>query len=169
MNKRLVLFLVSCLLAPALADARYYSSKTGRFNERDPETPGQVRIRNNQAIVKSPTPPPTNPQDWHPYMYVGNNPVNFVDPYGTQAVGGCLTCFMPRTGIGPPTVPLPEPSAGKPGKECATNASDDEPTHDEVWCAEQCQKQCVDHLLQGDMKAWRRCMEVCMALCRQRN
>ncbi|HTP09148.1 MAG TPA: RHS repeat-associated core domain-containing protein, partial [Anaerolineae bacterium] len=48
--------------------ARWYDSATGRFTTRDP-FPGFVVL----------------PQTLHPYVYVGNNPVNLVDRSGKFA------------------------------------------------------------------------------------
>ncbi len=76
------LFLVGCLLMPALADARYYNSKTGRFLQRDPESPGRVRVQNGRVVVLNPSAPVTDSLDPNLYLYVRNNPINFVDPYG---------------------------------------------------------------------------------------
>ena len=45
--------------------ARYYDPTTGRFLTRDP-FPGLAAL----------------PQTRHPYVYVGNNPVNLTDPAG---------------------------------------------------------------------------------------
>ena len=43
--------------------ARYYDQETGRFLSRDPARAG------------------------HPYVYVGNNPLIYVDPYGLFGCG----------------------------------------------------------------------------------
>ncbi|MEO8648381.1 MAG: RHS repeat-associated core domain-containing protein, partial [Acidobacteriota bacterium] len=49
------------------AQARYYSSKLGRFYSVDPENAGASA---------------DNPQTWNAYAYVGNNPINITDPDG---------------------------------------------------------------------------------------
>ena len=56
--------------------ARYYNPNTGRFMSRDPEE-GTPRI----------------PATLHKYLYVGANPIRFVDPTGRSAAeyGGVLT------------------------------------------------------------------------------
>jgi RHS repeat-associated protein len=51
------------------AQARYYSSKLGRFYSVDPEGAGAYE---------------ENPQSWNAYAYVGNNPLNFTDPDGEK-------------------------------------------------------------------------------------
>ena len=48
--------------------ARYYNPATGRFLSRDPEE-GK----------------PTDPKTLHKYLYVGGNPIRFVDPLGKDA------------------------------------------------------------------------------------
>ncbi len=62
--------------------ARYYDSRVGRFTSKDP-----IRSIN-------------------PYVYVGNNPINYTDPYGLQKEGEfpCVTPVPPKT----PTPPLPQ-------------------------------------------------------------
>ena len=86
MTKQLVhmggMFLVGCLLMPVLAEARYHDPKTGRFLQRDPESPGQVRVQNGRVVVIKPSPPSINPLDLNSYLYVRNNSINFIDPYG---------------------------------------------------------------------------------------
>ncbi len=61
----IVLILLASFLPANLAEARYYSSKNGRFLQRDPL--GQV-------------------PDPNVYKYVYNNPTNFVDPSGLDAI-----------------------------------------------------------------------------------
>jgi RHS repeat-associated protein len=51
--------------------ARYYNPNTGRFMSRDPEDGS-----------------PTDPKRLHKYLYVGANPVLFIDPTGQSAVEG---------------------------------------------------------------------------------
>ncbi|MBV6496997.1 MAG: hypothetical protein DYH05_08735 [Acidobacteria bacterium ACB1] len=51
------------------AQARYYSSKLGRFYSVDPESAGAIE---------------DYPQSWNAYAYVGNNPLNFTDPDGEK-------------------------------------------------------------------------------------
>jgi RHS repeat-associated protein len=49
------------------AMARYFFSRTGRFLSTDPGNAGAD----------------TNvPQSWNAYAYVGNDPINFIDPSG---------------------------------------------------------------------------------------
>ncbi len=117
------IILASYLLMPSFVEARNYDPQTGRFLQRDPESPGQVHVRRNKVEVVKPNPPPTNPLDANPYTYVRNSPVNFTDPYGTQPVPGCPTCGFPELSV-PPIPPglisFPTPSTGQKGKECST-------------------------------------------------
>jgi len=131
MSRQLVrmvgMFLVGCLLMPVLVDARDYDPKTGRFLQRDPETPGQVRVKKNKVEVAKPTPPATNPQELHPYLYVGNNPINRLDPTGETSIPGCPTC-VPAGGIGvglPPGVNLPLPLTTLSKKDCLLEEAED--------------------------------------------
>lgn len=55
------------------AQARYFSSAQGRFTSPDPLL----------ASAK-----PVDPQSWNRYCYVGNNPMNFIDPSGMAAHPG---------------------------------------------------------------------------------
>jgi RHS repeat-associated protein len=55
------------------AQARYFSSAQGRFTSPDPLL----------ASAK-----PVDPQSWNRYSYVGNNPMNFIDPSGMAARPG---------------------------------------------------------------------------------
>jgi RHS repeat-associated protein len=66
--------------------ARYYQPGTGRFITKDPR-PGNV----------------WRPGTLNGYVYVGNNPANWVDPTGLQCVG-------PDCGPQPSGVPTPEPT-----------------------------------------------------------
>jgi len=43
---------------------------------------------------------PTNPQSWNRYAYVGNNPLNYVDPTGLYPGGDCNTADPGCTGNG---------------------------------------------------------------------
>ncbi len=153
------ILLVSYLLMPSLVQARDYDPKTGRFLQRDPESPGQVRIKNGKVILNHPSSPPTNPLDVNPYTYVGNNPLNFVDPFGEQGV----PVGVPSTGgvgIGlPPGVnfPLPIPSEGKKGKECpvapVAQADKDVPPIELVeFCKELCR----------GVPDYQKCFEACI-------
>ena len=54
------------------AQSRYYAKNIGRFNSADEPFLDQFE---------------DNPQSWNLYLYVRNNPVNLVDPFGTEA--GC--------------------------------------------------------------------------------
>ncbi len=51
-------------------NARFYNSNTGRFLTQDTYT-GNM----------------TDPMSQNLYSYCGNNPVNFIDPTGHQAIG----------------------------------------------------------------------------------
>ena len=51
--------------------ARYYGNLLGRFTSPDPANAGANLM---------------NPQSWNAYAYVGNNPMNAVDPSGTHVV-----------------------------------------------------------------------------------
>jgi RHS repeat-associated protein len=51
------------------AQARYYSSRQGRFTSVDPENAGASL---------------TDGQSWHGYAYAGNNPTTYGDPSGTK-------------------------------------------------------------------------------------
>jgi len=51
------------------AQARYYSSRLGRFYSVDPESAGAME---------------DYPQSWNAYAYVGNNPLNMTDPDGEK-------------------------------------------------------------------------------------
>lgn len=65
-----------------LAEARYYDPETGRFLQEDREAPGQVRVQGGRVVVIKPSAPSMRPQRLNPYVYVTNNPINLVDPYG---------------------------------------------------------------------------------------
>jgi len=82
--RRMILGVVcaACLVPTQLAEARYYDPETGRFLQEDPEAPGQVRVQGGRVVVIKPSPPSTNPQRLNPYVYVRNNPINLIDPYG---------------------------------------------------------------------------------------
>lgn len=54
------------------AQARYYKSLHGRFTSTDP-----IIISDAQV---------SNPQGWNLYVYVGNNPLAFTDPFGMERV-----------------------------------------------------------------------------------
>ncbi len=63
--------------------ARYYDAKIGRFLQKDPF----------RGFL-------WNPQTLNPYPYVGNSPINFVDPYGFFSVdvgGGATIGFFDFT------------------------------------------------------------------------
>jgi RHS repeat-associated protein len=55
---------------------RYYDPSTGRFTQQD-------------RLVKL-----VDPMQWNRYVYVGDNPVNFVDPSGTCGVGDNIAGFL---------------------------------------------------------------------------
>ncbi|OGX35201.1 MAG: hypothetical protein A3B73_04420 [Omnitrophica WOR_2 bacterium RIFCSPHIGHO2_02_FULL_63_39] len=62
--------------------SRYYDPKIGRFLQEDPEQPGQVRVQGGRVVVIKPSAPSLVSQRLNPYVYVSNNPINLVDPYG---------------------------------------------------------------------------------------
>jgi len=71
------------------ADQRYYGSALGRFM-----TPDQYR-----GIATSPS-NPHDPQSWDRYTYVRGDPLNFIDPLGTDLVpAGLLIDFMMTMGF----------------------------------------------------------------------
>jgi len=75
-------------LGPAInLRARVYDSELGRFTSRDP------------LLSDSPVPG----QDANPYLYAGNDPVNFTDPLGTLIVAPTgLTAVTARVPAAPP-------------------------------------------------------------------
>lgn len=60
---------------------RYYDPEIGRFISADPEF-GSV----------------TNPQSLNPYVYVNNNPLNYIDPTGQRSAKACA--YLPGTRTG---------------------------------------------------------------------
>ena len=58
-------------------NARYFSGAGGRFTSIDPENAGAD---------------PEDPQTWNAYAYVGNNPLNLVDPDGKAAGAAIAAC-----------------------------------------------------------------------------
>jgi RHS repeat-associated protein len=74
--------------------ARYYDPATGRFLGRDPIMAAE------------------------PYAYVGNNPVNWVDPRGLASEGGPIAAPIPAPSLpvnpGPTPTPTPTPCPGTP-------------------------------------------------------
>ena len=52
-------------------NTRYYSGAQGRFQSPDPGNAGAD---------------PANPQTWNGYVYVGNNPLSYIDPSGMQGI-----------------------------------------------------------------------------------
>jgi RHS repeat-associated protein len=57
--------------------SRYYDPKLGRFLQKDIYNEAGYLYGNPGVIY--------NPAQLNPYNYVGNNPVNYIDPYGTDA------------------------------------------------------------------------------------
>ena len=76
--------------------ARAYDARLGRFTSRDP-VPGDA---------------PYGGQTANPYLYAGNDPVNFTDPLGTLllAPGGASG---PAQALIPPAVTTPRPASSK--------------------------------------------------------
>ena len=66
------------------AQQRYYSSELGRFISPDPY------VKSIQL---------GNPETWNRYAYCGNDPINCIDPCGTQ---GCTLSHNPYYGTGAP-------------------------------------------------------------------
>jgi RHS repeat-associated protein len=76
--------------------ARYYNPTLGRFLSPDPVVPGA-----------------SNPQSLNRYSYVGNNPVNLIDPSGHFSLGSLFSSLLPMAaGVG---VGLLAGSMGAPG------------------------------------------------------
>lgn len=73
---------------------RFYDPMIGRFISPD-------------TII----PDPADPQAWNRYSYVGNDPVNYIDPTGHQKTGFNEKLYPPGA-YGPPTIP-PEPTCPK--------------------------------------------------------
>ncbi len=113
----LVLMLIGSLLPINLAEARYYNPKNGRFLQRDPYTqaPNDPRIfdsynaanryqtRDYEGLLafspelaksKILSQGSINPLNQHPYLYVRNNPLNYVDPYGKQGLAAVITAAV---------------------------------------------------------------------------
>ena len=69
------------------ANARYYSSKQGRFTGADIPFIDQVR---------------SNPQSWNLYTYVGNKPLIYTDPFGlwkqVKCEGAIKQCWEAEKG-----------------------------------------------------------------------
>ena len=81
MKKKIILFFIIAISATAhQAYARHYDPSTGRFLQEDPIW------------------------DTNLYIYTGNNPVNFTDPFGTiykasPSMIGMLTAIGPKSNL----------------------------------------------------------------------
>ena len=103
--------------------ARYMSSAQGRFTSPDPKNP----MMNAQMMTLAGLPGEAahahmevfleNPQNWNRYVYVRNNPLGFIDPFGNAPVGhhliplrgqlsGLAAEFANSIVTGPPNVDL---------------------------------------------------------------
>jgi len=76
------LIVVGCVVPAMFAEARYYDPETGRFLQEDPEQPGQVRVQGGRVVVIKPSASSMTSQRLNPFVYVRNNPINLIDPYG---------------------------------------------------------------------------------------
>jgi RHS repeat-associated protein len=104
--------------APDYADQRYYNATYGRF-----WTPDPYRASPSGWIL-------SDPGSWNRYAYVGNDPINFVDPTGLdkcQFDNSDLPCFAVTTtsspgggggggGVNRPQLPMPVPDP--PTEDC---------------------------------------------------
>lgn len=70
------------------SNARYYMPEIGRFVSAD-------------TIV----PEPENPQSYNRYVYVRNNPMNFMDPSGHREIGENENDLLPYEPPPPPPPP----------------------------------------------------------------
>lgn len=61
--------------------ARKYTTTSGRWLSPDPAGIGAVD--------------PSNPQTWNRYAYVGNSPLNMIDPLGEDPYAGCVVGVTP--------------------------------------------------------------------------
>ncbi len=85
------------------ADQRYYASTYGRFNTADPSTSSAG---------------PSDPVSWNRYSYTGGDPVNRMDPRGTDWIpvnGGWCSTLNPSGGCYDPGFGDPESGGGRSG------------------------------------------------------
>ncbi|HOQ06119.1 MAG TPA: RHS repeat-associated core domain-containing protein [Anaerohalosphaeraceae bacterium] len=77
--------------------ARYYAPALGRFLSRDPIL-APVQLQGTVGWLLPYLNLDESPQALHPYLYVKNNPVNYVDPSGLMPFTECyVKCFTVGT------------------------------------------------------------------------
>jgi len=119
---------------------RYWDPHTGRFLQEDPIgfLSGEVNFYSYVGSVGKPL------LETNLYLYAGNNPVNFTDPFGEQPVGIGIG-LPPLPGV---DIPLPDPFTDKTDPTVCPVESEDE--GEEVVCTlvdqseEICQYRCSD-------------------------
>jgi RHS repeat-associated protein len=102
--------------------ARYLDPRTGTFLQEDPIAKLSVASR---------------------YVYVNNNPLNFIDPYGEQPIPTCAVCGEPGTvtALGlpglpriPPPLPPPPSAQVQERKDVTTCPAEDQDAGEAVIC-----------------------------------